>query len=184
MNEIQLVKSLQDMLSGPIGQGISIFAGRYLIFVFAFLVAVIGFGKKRKELRMTAYAATWSALLALIITTSLGMLIERPRPFVADPSIVRLIPAPLTEHSMPSAHTATAFGAATALAFGHPVLGLIAFLIAGLIGIGRVASGVHFPTDILAGAILGCLVAIGVRLVRSKRWKYWMEIADESDPEE
>lgn len=184
MNEIQLVKSLQDMLSGPIGQGISIFAGRYLIFVFAFFVAVIGFGKNRKELRKTAYAATWSAMLALIITTSLGMLIERPRPFVADPSIVRLIPAPLTEHSMPSAHTATAFGAATALAFGHPVLGLIAFIIAGLIGIGRVASGVHFPTDILAGAVLGCLVAVGVQMVRSKRWKRWMEIADESDPDE
>lgn len=179
--ELQIVHQIQQAFSGPVGSAFAIFAGRYLIFVFAFLVAAIGFGKDRKQLRQTAYEATWAALISMVIATSLGMLIDSPRPFIADPSIQRLIPVPLTEHSMPSGHTATAFGAAAALMYGNPIVGGVALVIAGLIGLGRIASGVHYPSDVIAGAILGIVVAISVHQFRSRKLKRWMEMADESD---
>ncbi len=182
--ELQLVHQLQQAFSGPIGRVFVIFCGRYLIFVFAFLVAAIGFGKNRKKLRHIAYKATWSALISLVIATSLGMLIDSPRPFIADPTIERWIPAPLTEHSMPSGHTATAFGAATALAFGNPLVGAVAFILAILIAVGRVAAGVHYPTDVIAGAVLGILIAIAIDQTRSKKLMEWMTIADDNDKDD
>ena len=60
--------------------------------------------------------------------------------------------------SFPSAHTATAVGLAAALAFLYPRGRWLFAGFALLAGIQRVQSGAHFPSDVLAGAALGCLV--------------------------
>lgn len=74
--------------------------------------------------------------------------------------------------SFPSGH-ATFFSAlATGLYFYHKKLGVFFAICAILIGLARVISGVHFPVDILAGFILGALVALGVYfLIRRASFK-------------
>jgi len=62
---------------------------------------------------------------------------------------------PSDKFSFPSGHTAAAFVMATMVTIYYPSFGLLAYLLATLIGSSRVLLGVHFPTDILAGMVLG-----------------------------
>ena len=102
-----------------------------------------------------------TALAAWLVATVLKNLIHSPRPFVFLPN-VNLLVKPDDVFSFPSGH-ATFFGAlATALYFYHKRIGLLFFLGAVLIGLGRIMSGIHFPIDILAGLIIGWGVALAV----------------------
>ena len=75
----------------------------------------------------------------------------------------------LTDHSFPSGHTAAAFAAAVALFACHRKAGTIALFLAFLMGFSRLYLFVHYPTDVLAGALLGVLFGlIGYRLSNKK----------------
>jgi membrane-associated phospholipid phosphatase len=81
------------------------------------------------------------------------------------------VPAPYELASFPSGHATTAFALATLLALWYP-RGTAGFLlVATLVGWSRVALGSHFPSDVLAGAILGSAVVLWL----SNVWKLWDE---------
>lgn len=87
------------------------------------------------------------------------VLTGRPRP-VPDrvPTVRRLRRTP-TSSSFPSGHTASAFAFATAVGRDLPTLRWPLLTLAGGVGLSRVYTGVHYPGDVLVGAVLG--VAIG-----------------------
>ena len=64
-----------------------------------------------------------------------------------------------TSSSFPSGHTASAFAFATAVTADVPILAVPLFGLATAVGYSRVHTGVHYPADVMAGAILG--VAVG-----------------------
>lgn len=64
---------------------------------------------------------------------------------------------PSDRFSFPSGHTAAAFLFATLIAVFYPFFAICGFIFAVLVGMSRVLLGVHYPTDILAGALLGTL---------------------------
>ena len=104
----------------------------------------------------------------------LKSLIARERPFVTDPTIQLLITAP-SGYSFPSGHAGSSFAAATVIAC-MPIRKrwkAAAWLLAVLIAISRTYLFVHYPSDILVGALLGVLyglVVVKVALrVRAKR---------------
>lgn len=80
--------------------------------------------------------------------------IRRPRP---KESIIDFVPGltPSDRFSFPSGHTAAAFLFATVLSAYYPSLMFIAFGLAAIIGMSRVLLGVHYPSDIAAGILLG-----------------------------
>ena len=87
---------------------------------------------------------------------------RRQRPFVKLSDAVRHI-VPPDEFSFPSGHAAGAVVVAAIISAFLPVAGLIACLYACLVGYSRVALGVHYPGDVLAGAILGlCCSCMGL----------------------
>ena len=64
---------------------------------------------------------------------------------------------PFDEFSMPSGHTASAVLMACLLSFYYEALSIYSITYASLIGVSRVALGVHYPGDVIAGAALGYL---------------------------
>ena len=104
--------------------------------------------------------ADWSA-------TALKALVDRDRPPVDYPEPKTLVPIP-HDASFPSGHAATSFAAATMLSFAFPRLAPWLFLLATAVAFSRVYVGVHYPLDVIGGAVLGALVAIALRrLVRA-----------------
>jgi undecaprenyl-diphosphatase len=96
--------------------------------------------------------------------------ISRERPFHASGDITVLIPPPLDEifQSFPSGHTIFFFALATVIYLKDKKWGLVFFLLAGFIGVSRIAVGVHYPTDIMAGVLLGALTGVGVYALYKK----------------
>lgn len=97
--------------------------------------------------------------LALLIAYVSGELviknlIQRPRPFTLLPGVSLLIPPP-GSFSFPSGHTGSSFAGATAIFLLDKKWGVPALALAALIAFSRLYLSVHYPTDLLAGALLG-----------------------------
>ena len=80
--------------------------------------------------------------------------VNRDRPFVTYPDIIqksKAIP------SFPSGHTSSAFATATSLSLAYPKWYIIvpSYAWAGTVGYSRMHLGVHYPSDVLAGALIG-----------------------------
>src|SRR5262249_23961985 len=105
-------------------------------------------------------AAGLSAGLALAIAHFVAIAVNRPRPFVADPSDVHLFTHHATDPSFPSDHATAAFAIAVAILLRDRRWGAVALVFACVLAVGRVAMGVHYPSDVLAGAVLGTACAL------------------------
>jgi undecaprenyl-diphosphatase len=99
-----------------------------------------------------------SLALALLLAELIKILGLEARPYVALPDVNPLFTVGFYD-SFPSAHAAFFAALATAVYFYHPRLSIFLFISAFLIGLARIAAGVHWPFDILAGYFIGGAVA-------------------------
>jgi undecaprenyl-diphosphatase len=121
--------------------------------------------------RLRGRAGVWAVLLAglavgitdLVVAEVVKPWVDRLRPCFALPDVRLLIPRQPHSPSFPSSHAANCFAIATVLATLGPGFARICFLVAALVALSRVYLGVHYPLDILAGALLGLGVGAGVR---------------------
>ena len=119
------------------------------------IVTSIGYLEKNKNLQNKGLYIGGTLLTSAVITTTLKYSVQRDRPFVTYPDIQKLTSA--GSPSFPSGHTSEAFATATSLSLAFPKWYVIApsFLWASAAGYSRMHLGVHYPSDVLVGALIG-----------------------------
>lgn len=115
---------------------------------------VVGLAVGDARLRLAVIAASLALAGSVLLFMLIKNLIGRPRPCEVWAELPCLLRAP-DRFSFPSGHTMTAFAAATAYCEIAPFLLPVLLPAALLIGVSRVFLGLHYPTDVLAGALLG-----------------------------
>lgn len=119
------------------------------------------------------YATALAYLLGEGLSAVGKELVGRDRPFVVEPDPPPLGIVPGTP-SFPSGHATVSFACATVLAVALPRLAIPLYLLAAAIAWSRVVVGVHYPLDVLVGALLGTAIGLLVttalrRLPRARR---------------
>ena len=115
--------------------------------------------------RKAAIVAALATPIALGCGAILAALVTRARPFASTDTIHRFI-AHAADNGFPSDHATASFAIATAIFLTHRRVGGVLLAAAVVLGVCRVATGIHWPTDILAGAAVGVLGA----LVAARLW--------------
>lgn len=115
------------------------------------------YAKRREALKALIGIVLAVALTDMVSHRVIKRCFQRSRPQKAGVAVI-LRTEPHLGYSFPSNHASNAFAAATFLAGAQPPLVLAAFLIATLVAYSRVYVGVHFPFDVLGGALLGILM--------------------------
>ena len=110
--------------------------------------------------RMVAFSASLAIGTSVVLFITLKNLIGRPRPFESWDALTCMM-APPDKFSFPSGHTLTAFAVWGTFLIGYPVISHFYLVAAALIGLSRIFLGLHYPTDVLVGAILGSAIGIG-----------------------
>lgn len=134
---------------------LGVFFAVYVVYIMALMLFI---PRKKNVLINGALAVVLVWAVKFIIT----FFWERQRPFVAH-SVNLLI-----EHSsnagFPSNHASVSFALAQTVFFADRRWGVVAYILAFLVSVSRVFVGVHYPSDILAGAVLGILSAFVVNI--------------------
>ena len=145
----------------------------FLVLIFVLLLYFSGYARLEK-LRIF-WVTTISIIVARLgITELIRFFYHRPRPFLAFPVLKLLSNGWFysdTEWSFPSGHSAFFFTMAAAIYLYNKKWGVWFFIAAILMNIARIIAGVHYPSDILGGAIIGITVSCIVFYFAEKRKK-------------
>lgn len=119
------------------------------------IIYSVGLIKKDGTVKRKAVFIAETVLVSGFISAVLKYSVNKDRPYVTYPDIEQAISA--TGPSFPSGHTSAAFATATSLSIAFPKWYVIApsFVWAGAVGYSRMDLGVHYPSDVLVGAIVG-----------------------------
>jgi len=132
---------------------LGIYLAEYFEYVVVFCLLL--FLLKLKKYWKMVFQAIISAVLArFVIVELIRWLWPRPRPFVENNVNSLLIH---NTAAFPSGHAAFFFALSTIVYFYNKKIGILFFLASFLICLARVFTGIHWPLDILAGAVIGVL---------------------------
>lgn len=120
------------------------------------------------------YRFTLAHVSAVGGTMLLKRLLKRPRPYALLPEIRARRSSDIVgvkvkdPYAFPSGHTAVAFAMITSLSLSHPQWYVMApgYAWAAAIGMSRIWLGLHYPSDVLGGVLLGAAASVGIHLLR------------------
>ena len=126
--------------------------------------------------RINAFFAAGLAIILSTITSFLVYLIwQRPRPYVTYAEVSKLV-THTSVNSFPSGHTFLSFAIAmVVLLYGHKKLGVLMFAVAILIAVSRVATGIHYFSDVIGGTIIGMSGGILSYWVMESFERFWAD---------
>ncbi|WP_459844303.1 phosphatase PAP2 family protein [Halanaerocella petrolearia] len=122
------------------------------VFTLTFGVFLFFFGSS--SLQQVGSEVLLSVLISGIVVQIIKRIVNRKRPYKILEQ-VKLVNAPFCQYSFPSGHTTAIFSLAVTIGFNFPDLSFISQFLATTVGISRAYLGVHYPSDIVIGAIIG-----------------------------
>lgn len=137
-----------------------------IIFVAAFLLLF----SRKKELRILGIILLAGMTMEYYAVSGIKALVARPRPSLAMPDVILLAKA--YGASFPSGHAALSFMAVFVISAHIKKYRAIIYILACAIAISRVYVGVHYPSDIFAGAIIGTIIGLFLNRFH-KEWFNW-----------
>jgi len=141
-----------------------VFCATYLIFMMIALVlgyVAVSWRTSHFEGRVENLAhVAWAVVIGFLLERAIGFLWFRPRPFVTLDGVTKLADRLAAEKSFPSAHATFAFALAAGVALHNRKWGNALLALAALVAFGRVAAGVHYPSDVIAGALVGLFAGL------------------------
>jgi len=135
-------------------------------FIFAMILTLIIFLSGD---RVVAYELILGTMVLGLIVTTMKILIHRTRPFIKLENI-RIVGSRANGQSFPSGHTSQAFFLATLLShyYGLGVYTAAFYMIAALVGLTRIYVGMHYPRDVLGGAMVGTVWGLVGVIINSR----------------
>lgn len=126
-------------------------------FTISLLLFIIFIGSP--TVRFTALAAAISLAASHLPVAVLKKMYPRRRPYLVLDKI-KVTESPLVDHSFPSGHTTAIFSILVPFIIFMPVLALVLIPLGFFVGVSRIYLGLHFPSDVLAGMLLGSSVGL------------------------
>lgn len=164
--DLQLFQLLNNLAGkNDILDFVGIFLASYAIWLLVFLILVLGFLPAKRDMiltRMNTCQALLAGLLGWGLARVIGLFLYRSRPYIIH-EVNKLIEQLFTDKSFPSDHATIAFAIAWTIFLHSHKLGAWFLVSAVLIALGRVYVGVHYPSDVLAGALLGAISALVIK---------------------
>lgn len=161
-----LLQKLAIFFAEPFGDVVLVLAATFLLFhheVFSKKHPVLELKRKWAEIILVFF----TAFFARGITEVLKYIVHAPRPFIKLQNVVPLI-SESAYSSFPSGHATFYMALGVAIYLTHKRAGVFFIFCALIIGLARIAVGVHFPIDILAGFALGIIVPVLVKYFYKK----------------
>ena len=143
-----------------------IFFAKYLGYVLVFIVFLFLIKNSKKYWSMVVKGFLAAILARFGIVELIRWLWERPRPFIENH--VNLLMDKLNQPAFPSGHAAFFFALSIVIYSYNKKAGIFFFIASFLISISRVFTGIHWPLDILAGAVIGIISGWTILKVFSK----------------
>jgi membrane-associated phospholipid phosphatase len=134
--------------------------------IWLVLALAVGSGERPLRRREGVLLSASAIASALAFSMLLARVLQRPRP--CDRGVRSLIRCP-DGGSLPSDQAAAAFAAAEMLSWLQPQPRPLLCPAAALLKLSRVAVGAHYPTDVLAGALVGAAIGHGAKAVAARR---------------
>ena len=167
----QLLLRIRETFGNPVLDRIMIFisslANKGMLWIGIGVVLLLLGVKGRKWSERGLLVLLSLAFNAVVCNLWLKPMVARTRPY--DLLGYEILVRRLGDYSFPSGHTSASFAAATALYAIDRRWGTAAYILAVLIGFSRLYLGVHFPTDVLAGAVIGILAAKAAQWILEKK---------------
>jgi undecaprenyl-diphosphatase len=157
--DIGLVRALNVWASASFWSGaVAVTAAESIVWIMGAILALATFWSLRRGRRIDGLRLAARALFAVAAGLTANWLFSliwfRPRPFVAHGDLLNLVAISSGSKSFPSDHATAAFAMAF-VAVSRWRLFAVLLPLAVIAACGRLAVGVHYPTDILAGAVAG-----------------------------
>lgn len=130
--------------------------GGFVWIAIGVFLLVLGW-KKKERLWQGLSILLCLASNAVVCNIWLKPMVARIRPY--DLLGFDILVPPLSDYSFPSGHTSASFAAATAIYAINRKWGIVAYAFSVWMGISRMYLGVHFPTDVICGAVIGIIMS-------------------------
>jgi undecaprenyl-diphosphatase len=150
----------RDWLEDPVTQAGGVAVALYAVATIGLWFLARPYGELKWKL--ACVSALGAAALAMAGNQVISRIWDRPRPYVTHAASDHLLAAPSPDPSFPSDHAAAAFAIAFAVLALSRRGGLVFLAAATAIGLTRIALGMHYPSDVVAGAVVGWASALVV----------------------